>query len=83
MWTLRDPNDWVQSMQKTIMAQMYSPLATLLGWIDPKCFGKGNCMCRLGFDGLFKRDFSRNGRQAFVEHYHFVRRVVPVHNLLE
>lgn len=81
--TLRDPDDWVQSMQKTIMAQTYSPLATLLGWIDPECFGKGNRMCRLGFDGLFKGDFARNGRQAFVEHYDLVRRVVPAHNLLE
>lgn len=81
--TLRDPDDWVQSMQKTIMAQTYSPLATLLGWIDPAYFGKGNRMCRLGFDGMFKGDFGRNGRQAFVEHYDFVRRVVPSENLLE
>lgn len=43
-----------------------SPLATLLGWIDPEFFGKGNRLCRLGFDRLSKGDFARNGRQAFM-----------------
>lgn len=81
--TLRDVDDWMGSMRKTIMKQAYSPLATLMGWIDPVCFGEGNRMCRMGFKGLFKGDFERNGRQAFLDHYDHVRRVVPADNLLE
>ncbi|KAG2413074.1 hypothetical protein HFD88_010633 [Aspergillus terreus] len=81
--TLRDVDDWMGSMRKTIMKQAYSPLATLMGWIDPVCFGEGNRMCRMGFNGLFKGDFERNGRQAFLDHYDHVRRVVPADNLLE
>ncbi|KAJ5317119.1 hypothetical protein N7508_001627 [Penicillium antarcticum] len=81
--TLRDPDDWVRSMQKTIMTQTYSPIATLMGWIDWEAFGVGNHMCRVGFNGMFRGDFERNGRQAFVEHYDLVRRVVPADNLLE
>ncbi|KAL5355485.1 P-loop containing nucleoside triphosphate hydrolase protein [Aspergillus floccosus] len=81
--TLRDVDDWIGSMRKTIMKQACSPLATLMGWIDPVCFGEGNRMCRLGFNGLFMGDFERNGRQAFLDHYDHVRRVVPADNLLE
>ncbi|KAJ5335918.1 uncharacterized protein N7506_003940 [Penicillium brevicompactum] len=81
--TLRDPDDWVRSMKQTIMAQTYSPLATFMGWIDSENFGNGNRMCRIGFDGLFRGDFERYGRQAFVEHYDHVRQVVPADNLLE
>ncbi|CAG8151240.1 unnamed protein product [Penicillium salamii] len=81
--TLRDPDDWVRSMKQTIMTQTYSPLATFMGWIDPENFGNGNRMCRVGFDGLFRGDFERYGRQAFVEHYDHVRQVVPADNLLE
>lgn len=81
--TLRDVDDWYRSMQRTIMKQAYSPMATLLGWIDPVCFGEGNRMCRLGFQGLFRGDFERNGKQAFLDHYDHVRRVVPADNLLE
>ncbi|KAH8432010.1 sulfotransferase family protein [Aspergillus melleus] len=81
--TLRDVDDWYVSMQKTIMSQTYSPLATLLGWIDPDVFGLGNRMVRLGFDSFFGGDFERNGKKAFLEHYEHVRRVVPAENLLE
>lgn len=81
--TLRDPDTWMRSMRETIIARTFSPLATVMGWIDYKKFGVGNQMCRLGFDGLFKGDFERNGRQAFLDHYDHVRRVVPADNLLE
>ncbi|KAL4894929.1 hypothetical protein BDV59DRAFT_200708 [Aspergillus ambiguus] len=81
--TLRDVDDWYRSMQRTIMKQAYSPMATIMGWIDPVCFGEGNRMCRLGFDAMFKGDFDRNGKQAFLDHYNHVRRVVPAENLLE
>ncbi|PYH89478.1 hypothetical protein BO71DRAFT_363365, partial [Aspergillus ellipticus CBS 707.79] len=81
--TLRSPDSWYTSMQNTIMAQTYSPLATFLGWISPATFGVGNRMCRLGFDALFAGDFAKNGKQAFVDHYEEVRRVVPAENLLE
>ncbi|OJJ95605.1 hypothetical protein ASPACDRAFT_1859863 [Aspergillus aculeatus ATCC 16872] len=81
--TLRDVDAWYASMQQTIMAQTYSPLATLLGWIDPEKFGEGNRMCRLGFDAMFAGDFARNGKQAFREHYDRVRSVVPRDRLLE
>lgn len=80
--TLRDVDDWYVSMQNTIMRRTYSPLATVLGWIDP-IFGMGNRMVRLGFDGFFGGDFEKNGKQAFLDHYDHVRRVVPADNLLE
>ncbi|PYH42450.1 sulfotransferase family protein, partial [Aspergillus saccharolyticus JOP 1030-1] len=81
--TLRDVDAWYHSMQQTIMAQTYSPLATLLGWIDPEQFGRGNRMCRLGFEALFRGNFTANGKQAFRDHYALVRRVVPPDRLLE
>ena len=81
--TLRDVDAWYHSMQQTIMKQTYSPLASVMGWIDPELFGEGNAMCRTGFDGLFNGNFERNGKKAFEEHYDLVRRVVPEDNLLE
>lgn len=82
--TTRDPEKWINSIQKTVVPLVESPLWCVIGYFDPVRTGPLLRYVDLAWGGWCGMNFSRETlRRRFAEHNEHVRRVVPKENLLE
>lgn len=67
----------------TVVEANKHPLLPLLCYLDPVFVAKWKPMTTRMKDGFFGGSVKENGKQAFLDHYDEIRRLVPKENLLE
>ncbi|KAE8322211.1 P-loop containing nucleoside triphosphate hydrolase protein [Aspergillus sergii] len=79
----RDPDRWLKSMQDTVFAVARWPFWRILAYTDPRYAGAIVQHHITLWDEIWGGDEGERCREKFVEHYNYVRKVVPPQRLLE
>ncbi|QMW45768.1 hypothetical protein G4B11_009223 [Aspergillus flavus] len=79
----RDPDRWLESMQDTVFAVARWPFWRILAYTDPRYAGAIVQHHITLWDEIWGGDEGERCREKFVEHYNYVRKVVPPRRLLE
>jgi hypothetical protein len=89
--TLRDPDTWITSMNKTVFYLHKWPLWNLMVPFNASWIGPWYLMSEIMWDGWLgerrrdycSKEYDKLARQKFIEHYELVRTIVPKERLLE
>ncbi|KNG84588.1 hypothetical protein ANOM_007889 [Aspergillus nomiae NRRL 13137] len=79
----RDPHRWLESMQDTVFAAARWPSWRILAYTDPHYAGAIVQHHITLWDEIWGGDEGKRCLEMFVEHYNYVRKVVPPERLLE
>lgn len=78
----RDPDEWLESVQKSLFAMFAWPSWRILKYTDPYGCGRYREHDRLIWAAFCGHDPGERCRQAFIEHNNYVKKVVPPDKLL-
>ena len=81
--TNRDVDQWLKSMNKTVFSAMNWPSLRFLQCFDPTIVKPYVTFLHNLFECWCGNDYGERSRQAYLDHYANVRRIVPKDNLLE
>ncbi|OCL12927.1 hypothetical protein AOQ84DRAFT_261091, partial [Glonium stellatum] len=81
--TIRDPDEWLACMKSTVFAIVDWPGIRILKLLDPFVVGALFTGIDLVAKGFFGDYGGSKSRQAYIDHYEYVRKAVPKNKLLE